>query len=182
MNTQLRQIENELRAASDLLRDLTGTLPAEEWHVRIHPERWSVAECVAHLNLTSEAYLPRLRDALPRARNLGGEAAARYRRDPVGWLLWKSMGPPVRMKTRTTAAFVPQAELPLEVLVGEFNRLQNDLLAFLPVADGLPLHKVKLQSPFNERISYNVFSALGIIPRHQHRHLWQAKQLLGMKP
>jgi hypothetical protein len=42
-------------------------------------------------------------------------------------------------------------------------------------AEGLPLHRVKIVSPFNARVRYNLFSALSILPRHQHRHLWQAE-------
>jgi hypothetical protein len=38
---------------------------------------------------------------------------------------------------------------------------------------------VKIGSPFNTRVKYNVFSALSVLPRHQHRHLWQAEQTLA---
>jgi len=50
---------------------------------RIRPDgQWG--ECVAHLNLTSSAYLPILDDALARARQLPGRLfQRRYRRDPV---------------------------------------------------------------------------------------------------
>ena len=33
-----------------------------------------------------------------------------YRRDPLGWMLWKIMPPPVRMKAPTTPAFIPSAD------------------------------------------------------------------------
>jgi hypothetical protein len=35
---------------------------------------------------------------------------------------------------------------------------------------------VRITSPFNERVRYNVYSALTILAVHQHRHLWQAEQ------
>ena len=31
-------------------------------------------------------------------------------------------------------------------------------------------------APIDARARYNLFAALGIVPRHQHRHLWQAEQ------
>ena len=60
----------------------------------------------------------------------------------------------------------------------EFERLQTEQLALAREADGLPIHRVKIASPFNTRFYYNLFSALSILPRHQHRHLWQAEQVL----
>ena len=44
-------------------------------------------------------------------------------------------------------------------------------------AEGLAIDRVRIPSPFNPRIQYNAWSALVIIPRHQHRHLWQAEQV-----
>jgi hypothetical protein len=34
-----------------------------------------------------------------------------------------------------------------------------------------------VQSPFNEKVKYNLYSCLTILPPHQHRHLWQAEQI-----
>ena len=43
-------------------------------------------------------------------------------------------------------------------------------------ARGLPIGRVGVVSPFNGRMKYNLFAALSILARHQHRHLWQAEQ------
>src|SRR5690606_22865710 len=111
------------------------------------PDRWSVSECVAHLNITSRAFLPPLRGALAEARALGQAAPRRYRRDPLGWLLWRTMGPPVRMKVRTPAAFVPVDAGGAPDLRAEFGRLQVELQRCVSEGDGLPLQAVKLPSP-----------------------------------
>lgn len=177
MHPQLSRIDGELREASARLRRLAARVPPERWPQRADPDRWSAAECVEHLNLTSRAFLPPLREAVDRARALGGGAPARFRRDPVGWLLWAVMPPPVRVRARTPAAFVPDAPRDPEASVEEFERLQGELLELLRAADGLPLHRVRMRSPFAERVRYSAFSALSILPRHQHRHLWQAERV-----
>lgn len=176
MHPQLQTIADELRGARERLHALAADLPEHLWNERPDPDRWSAAECVAHLNLTSAAYLPLLHKGLARARALGEPAPRRYRRDPLGWLLWRSMGPPVRLRTRTAAPFVPgEAHAPAE-LVEEFDRLQEEQLRAVEEADGLPLGRVRVASPFDPRVKYNLFACLGILPRHQHRHLWQAEQ------
>lgn len=179
MNPQLSAVVEEFQDARRRLHRLRESVPPERWTRRIDPDRWSVAECVEHLNVTSRAYLPVIREALEEGRRMGGGAPGRYRRDPVGWLLWKTMGPPVRFRMKTPAGFVPVATESAGELVAEFDRLQAELISFTEAADGLPLQKVRVKSPFDERASYNLFSALSILPRHQHRHLWQAERLLA---
>lgn len=176
MHPQLAAIAAELEAAGERLAALAGTVPDAAWTRRPGPERWSAAECVAHLNLTSIAYLPLLRDALARARAVSAPPAKRYRRDLFGWLLWRGMGPPVRFRMHTTAPFVPTGQAPKAELVAEFGRLQRELQACVWGGEGLPLTRVKVISPFDARLGYNLYACLTIIPRHQHRHLWQAER------
>lgn len=182
MHPQLKEIADQFRTALDRLERLASTVPEQQWNQRPEPDRWSVGECVAHLNLTSQAYLPLLREALEQARALGEPAPGRHRRDLIGWLLWRGMGPPVRMRTRTGASFVPRGVAGVGELTEQFRRLQEEQIRVVEQADGLPLGKVRIASPFDARVRYNLFSCLSILPRHQHRHLWQAEQVAGRLP
>jgi hypothetical protein len=179
MHPQLQDVADELAAARARLDALAGRVPAEAWSRRPAEGRWSPAECVAHLNLTSEAFLPPLREAVERARDLDGPPPARYRRDPVGWILWWMLRPPVRLRVKTSAPFVPGGEAEPEALRADFGRLQDELAGVLEAADGLPLGKVRIVSPFDPRVRYNAYAAFSILSRHQHRHLWQAEQAAG---
>ena len=178
MNAQLQAVVDDLASAGQHMRALYRALPAGAWSLQPAPGRWSPAECVAHLNLTSTAFLPLMRTGLDEARRSGRAVSARYRRDVLGWLLWRSMGPPVKRKFKTTAPFVPRSDRASADLVSEFERLQGEQLVLARQADGLPIDRVKIASPFNPRLRYNLFSAMSILPRHQHRHLWQAEQNL----
>ncbi len=177
MHPQLEALAEEFLEALDRLHLLAERVAANRWAYRPDPRRWSVAECVAHLNLSSAAYLPLLERAVAESRALGGPAPRKHRHNPVGWLLWRSMGPPVRLRTRTTAAFVPVATGAVTELVGEFERLQEAQVALLRAANDLPLARVMVTSPFNARVRYNLYSCFAILARHQHRHLWQAEQV-----
>jgi hypothetical protein len=176
MHPELEDIIDEFRQAQSRLTELARTVPAVLWSTRPSPTAWSVAECVAHLNLTSHAFLPHIRDGLRRAREIPGPAPRRYRRDPLGWLLWRTMGPPVRLRVRTAASFVPESTAGPEALVEEFERLQREQIECVADADGLPIGRVRIASPFDERVHYNLYSCLSILPRHQLRHLWQAER------
>ena len=177
MHPQLQAIVDDFSRAETRLHRLVTAVSPEVWLRRPDPARWSIGECVAHLNLTAAASVPRVRDALARGRMLGDRAPRRYRRDPIGWLLWKMMGPPVRQRVRTTAPFEPRAAQPVADIVAEFDRWQREQIALVREADGLPLGRLWIVSPFDARIRYNAYACLTILPRHQHRHLWQAEQV-----
>src|SRR5438034_3540167 len=119
MHAQLDLVADEYRSAQARLHELVRAVPEERWGRRADPARWSVAECVAHLNLTSLAYVPLLHDGVARARMLEPRPPGRYRRDLVGWLLWKTMGPPVRVRLKTIARFLPSSAVAPAVLVAE---------------------------------------------------------------
>jgi len=182
MQEQLQAIVDEFESAQARLHSLARVVSEHAWMHRPEQGRWSVGECVAHLNLTSSAYLPILYDALARLRRSSDPAGfvrRRYRRNVAGWILWKTSGPPVRFRVKTTAAFVPTGRDQPGQLVAEFDRLQAEHIGRVRSADGLPIDRIKIASPFDARLKYNVYACLTILPRHQHRHLWQAEQAWG---
>jgi hypothetical protein len=176
MHPELSAIEQEFESARVRLHDLSARVPPELWTRRPAPERWSPGECVAHLNLSSASMVPLVRAGIDVARRRGGPAPVRYRRDVVGWLLWKGLGPGRGFKTKTIPAWVPSGDRRPDDLVAEFERWQSQQIALVRDADGLPIDAVKITSPVDARARYNVFAALSIMARHQHRHLWQAEQ------
>jgi hypothetical protein len=180
MHLQLTTILSHFQSALDRLETLAQALPEPDWHRRPAPEGWSPLECVAHLNLTSSAFIPLLRDGLEEARRSGRPAPARYRRDPVGWLIGTLVSPRPWMRTTTTAPFVPSADRPAGLVLEEFRVLQAEQMALVRESDGLAIDRVRIASPFDVRARYSMYSAFLILPRHQQRHLAQAERAAGL--
>ncbi|MEO8193474.1 MAG: DinB family protein [Gemmatimonadales bacterium] len=181
MHKQIAEVVDALEHAERRLEKLAETIPAERWNVRNDPDRWSLAECVAHLNLTSEAYVPRVRKAIAEARQLPPMTKREYRRDKIGLLFSVMVGPLPLIagfrigRVKTTPAFVPSGNLPEQQLLAEFKRHQLELIGMARESDGKQIDKVSITSPFGERIHYNCYSTFLIVPRHQERHLQQAE-------
>jgi hypothetical protein len=182
MRQELTDLVAQYDAALARLHALAAALPADAAARRPADGGWSPAECVAHLNLTSQAFVPILHAGLDEARRLGKPAPARLTRDILGWLVSKVAGPNRRFKSKTPPSFVPTGDRPLEELVVEFERLQADHVACVREADGLPIDRVKVPSPFEARLRYSLYSALTLIPAHQQRHLIQAEIAAGLAP
>jgi hypothetical protein len=135
-----------------------------------------VAECLIHLNLTSEAFLPLIREAIARGRERRLVGIGPFRRDPVGWFVYRMTEPPVRFPVKTTDAFVPEGGAPKARVLDAFDALQARLVGSVRDADGLDLGRLRVRSPFNSRLRYNLYSCLTIIPAHQRQHLSQAEE------
>lgn len=63
-------------------------------------------------------------------------------------------------------------------LVDPFGALQDRVKDFVTRSNGADVARLKIQSPFAEKLKYSMYSALRIIPVHQRRHLWQAEKAL----
>lgn len=184
MHQQLIRITASFVDAQARLHRLAADVPEDRWATRADPHRWSVAECIEHLNMTSRVYLEPLRAAVATARALNQPAPRRYRQDFVGWLLSLFTRPMFRLgrwrfgRMKTANAFVPVGDLPAkEDMIAEFDRLQAEQIMIARSSAGLPIDRVRITSPFDARVRYNAYSALVILPGHQHRHLEQAEDV-----
>ena len=181
MQEQLEELIDSLKAAQTRLRGLTDTISDSGWRAKPEPGRWSPAECVEHLNLTSRAYLPLLHDAVARARKMRRDPKGKYHRDAIGWLMSVMIAPRHARKVplprvKTMSDFVPKGDRSRTAILSEFVQLQGALITLIQSADGLPIDKVKVVSPFGGKMRYSAYSALVIVAQHEHRHLQQAEE------
>jgi hypothetical protein len=137
LQSQLADIARSLESGQSRLRRFTDQLPESDWNRRLAANRWSVAECVEHLNLTSRAYIPRLRDAVASAGEVRHTPTKHYRHDALGWFLSKMFGPLRHLgkfkigRVKTTPAFVPKPGRSRGEILSDFVRLQAELIAQL---------------------------------------------------
>ena len=124
-------------------------------------------------------FLPALRTAIDDARSQGLTGKKEPTMDLLGRLLRWAMEPPIRKRYKATAPFVPKSVRAKADAFGEFAALQSKLIDLLHDARGLDFTRVKITSPFNKRVRYNMYSAFKIITAHQRRHLWQAENAVA---
>lgn len=182
MQEQLSQIVNGFETARMRLHRIAAKTPIEKFSTRNSDNSWSVAECVAHLNLTSRAYVALLNDAFAKSPKLS-MAPTHYKHDTIGWLIGKLVGPRPRIgsfklgKMPTAPTFMPTGDEPREKLLTDFESLQDEQVALAKGAEGRALERIQIVSPFNAHMKYNAYSCLVLLPRHQHRHLEQAESV-----
>lgn len=174
---QLDELKQLLDRTTNQMHALVDALDDESWGRRPPSGGWSIAECVQHLNITSRSYEESLPAAIAALKESNRHAPSKFRRDLFGWLLCKGLEPPAKRKFVTPPPFDPESIEPKEQVVAEWERLQEMLKGFIDRARGLDLGARKIVSPFNGRISYNLYAVFHILEVHQRRHLWQAEEV-----
>jgi hypothetical protein len=171
-SSQLESIRQELNVNSERARQLFAGLSDPQLLEKPPSGGWSLAECVAHLNLATEEFYKR------GSLELKGlpKSAGRLRADFIGKLLAWALEPPYRMKMKTSPFAMP-AQVNASSVLPEYLAIQTKLQQKLNECEGLAIDKVKIASPFGEKISYNLYSFFLITTSHQRRHLWQAEQV-----
>ena len=176
LNPELAQIRQELEQATAQVREFVAKCDDQSWGRKPSAKSWSAAECVIHLNKTSETALPLLRKGITTARAQNRVTNEPYRLDFIGRQVLKFTEPPYRLRAPSPASYNPTGVEPRAAVLARFEQLQSELIDLLQSADGLALCQIKVPWPVYVRIRYNMFASFKILPAHQRRHLWQAEQ------
>src|SRR3954453_20530179 len=99
---QFRQQFDELSQNADVLVE---ALSDEQFGWQLTPTRWSVAQCIEHLNTTARLYLPHLDEAIANPIRRGPYGEGPYSYNIYGRFLTAVMEPPVRFKVASPPAF-----------------------------------------------------------------------------
>ena len=167
-------VEKELNEATRRAWHLVQSTDGRLFTVRPTTLNWSAAECLAHLSVSTEQFLPVIRDAIRKS----AKKPRTPKMDLLGRILAWFLEPPIRKRVKTTAPFVPKAVRAKAEAFGEFASLQEKLLELLREARDVDMSG-KIASPFDRRVRYNLYSAFRIIAAHERRHLWQAEQAVA---
>ena len=153
--------------------NIERTYTEDRWQRKPGPDQWSAIECIQHLNLSNEQMLPRICESMGRLSK--SAHPNKYHLDLIGWLLVKALSSKGRFsRSKTSAPFVPVKGLNVQQVLEQFRSLQQDIIRAIQDSEGLPLEAGKVESAFNSRVKYNIYSAFRALAVHEHRHLDQA--------
>lgn len=173
MNTQLAELCEQFRLNATRAEAVVSKAGEAGLAVRPKPDSWSAAECLAHLTVSTQMFLPAWRAAF--AGGLQGNGP--YKMDMVGRMLRWTLEPPPRFRVKAPAHFQP---VDTSDVLAKFLASQTQLLTVVSDAAGLALDRIKVASPIDSRVRYNVWSSFRVTEAHQRRHLWQAERALGL--
>lgn len=172
MLDQIEAIKADGQAVSAGLNDA-------QFNWRPGAERWSIAECLQHLNVAVSHTLPAFDRAIAEGRSKGKTAEGPFK---YGWFsrwMIASMEPPPkrRMGTFPIFALPAGATYRLAEVLPEFQAVRDQLAERVRQAVGLDWGRIKAVSPVNRLLRLPLGAYFQFVIAHDRRHLWQARHV-----
>jgi len=181
---EMKPLTAELDDIRRRAESLASGVDAGQLTQRPDPEKWSIAECLAHLNVSANVVQALIAKAIERGkkRKLFGTGPF-----PLGFrgrlLIWIATPPP-KFRIRAPKSVAPPVTIanPTQLLP-EFLKLQDEWLRLWNDSEGLDMARINIgrrSSPFYCHLS----AAFPWMMAHQQRHLLQAEKVkaqLGAK-
>lgn len=176
LDEYVRQFEDLKRDAEQLTEDLSD----DQFNWTLDPGRWSMGQCIDHLNAVARPYCDALAAGIATTRERGLTVGGPVRYSFFERWAIRSMEPPPRRRLPAPGMFSPgesqQIHSRAEVMA-EYSALKDRFVALLNDADGLDVGRLKIATPVSKLIRLRIGAAFAFLASHERRHLWQARQV-----
>ena len=171
-----RQLIGELQAADQRAIALARGLTVEQLNWKPRPDQWSVGQCLEHLCISGEVYLP------PIASALKNRPRAPVDRITPGWFGAWFIRSYIAPSPQTKKAAAPRKIRPVLSVVepsvlDRFLAMNRDVRALIERAQPYDVNRVRFVNPFIPIIRFTVGTGFEIISKHEMRHLLQAEKV-----
>lgn len=135
---------------------------------------WSILECLEHLNLYGDFYLPQIEDRIKRSTT---RPEAEFKSGLLGNYFSKSMLPKEKLnKMKTFKDKNPLNALLDKAVIDRFMNQQVKLLDLLHQSRKVSLNKVKIETSFSALIRLKLGDTFQFLINHNLRHLQQIER------
>jgi hypothetical protein len=148
-------------------------LPESTLNWKEHSEKWSILECLEHLNRYSLYYHTELKKAI--ARTIPSDNKEESRSTWMGKKFIAMMHPDNRAKHKTFARMNPVHGAMKKDVIERFVRNQQELLDIISDASKVDLNKGSVPVEFLKILRMNIGDTLQFVVVHEQRHINQAQ-------
>lgn len=151
-------------------------LQEDKLNQRLHNDSWSVLECIQHLNLYGNYYLPELEKHMLAST---AKAATTFKSGWLGNYFAEEMLPKENMNTmKTFKSMNPiHSQLNKQVL-DVFIQQQQKMLHLLSLAQQKSLSSIRIPISINKWIRIKLGDTFRFVIYHNERHIRQAQRVL----
>jgi DinB family protein len=177
----LKTVISETEKNSEAARALTSDLSETQLNWKPSAERWSIAQCLEHLAITSSKFDAYFSAALDRAREKWPVTNGPiYKPSMVGGWLAKQVNPEGGRNFPAPKVFRPSDSSGIHGSLRMFLAQQARFLDFVRQSAGIDYNKTRLRSPVTPLMRYSLADAFVITVLHGRRHLAQARRVREM--
>ncbi len=138
---------------------------------KANPTSWSVLECIEHLNLYSDFYLPEIKSKIQQSTT---QSENEFRSGFLGNYFAKSMLPKDKLNKMKTFKDKNPLNAKLDkTVIDKFLTQQNSLLDLLDKSKNVSLNKVKINTSISSLIKLKLGDTFQFFINHMIRHMKQ---------
>lgn len=155
----------------------------EQLNQRPEAGRWSILECLEHINITLRLYFPRIEAAIEKAERKGWKTTEHFKSGFIGHMFATKMRPlpdgSIESKTSTFKFFDPPKTSPAqEHTIPEFIESHQKLIELMERSKSIDLAKPKAKSAIGPIIMFKLGDIYNFLTAHTQRHLQQARNVM----
>jgi hypothetical protein len=174
----LDRLLDEIAACERDARTLVDDLSEDQVNWQPKPgQSWSIAQCLDHLRKINLVYLDGFARAVDEARAAGAGPFADLRPGWLGRWFVGSLEPPPTLKAPARPQFVPASAIGKAEALEGFVASHAPYRKLVDACTTVDTNRITAPNPLFPRIRMKVSTALLVIPAHDRRHLWQARQV-----
>lgn len=158
-------------------KKLCAGLSEEQLSWQPRARSWSIAQVLAHLRLTNEAFQPAVDAALEASRNIKLRGEEPFALSVYGrFLVWRMEARPI-VKMQSPRLLRPGRPSPAALELSRFLASQAAFRQRLADAEGLDLTAFRFASPVAFHFRVNLLEFFSAFNAHARRHLWQGRNV-----
>ena len=155
-------------------------LSIDELNWKPTAEKWSVLECLEHLNRYGDFYLPEIQQRIQKANK--AESEQTFKSGVLGNYFANSMLPKEQLNKMKTFKSMNPVGSDLDISTLEkFIRQQKQILDLLNQARQVDLMKTKTSISISKWITLRLGDTFRVVIYHNQRHMVQANKVLVQK-
>lgn len=162
-----------LRRAESIV---AGLSPAQ-FNWRSEPGRWSIGQCLAHLNIINSGEPKPIQVAIADARARGIVGAGPYRYGFLSTWFVKNMDERPKRKFKAPKFYLPPSDSEPAKTLEEYRRNSTTFAELMERANGLDLARVKVPLIKPSWAKMPLGARFALLTAHDRRHLSQAEQV-----
>lgn len=172
------ELAGQLDSIRKRAQQLVSGLTPDQLTRRPHPAKWSIGECLQHMNLTAATVQPKIAAAIEKGKREKVTGTGPFSPGPLGKLLIWIAEPPPKFRLRAPRNIAPKPEQTgSPELIAEFMRFQDGWQKLIQDCEGLNQKKIKVESLFPGLPSLRLAAPIPWMLAHQRRHLLQAENV-----
>lgn len=157
------------------------TLSSEQLNFKASPDSWSILECIEHLNLYGDFYLPEIKKSIKKSNHKANET---FKTGLLGDYFAKSLLPKEKLNTmKTFKDKNPNGSKLNKKVLDKFILQQEETLRLLNSSNTVSLNKTKTGISLTRWITLKLGDTFRVVIYHNQRHIVQAENVQrGIKP